>query len=159
MIHGTLCGLDSLSFLENRGIESEVLEWISQKARKASLGRHLIAGNELYATVMEYDTVPRSEARFESHQEFIDIHSTLEGEEWIDYIPESELLRDGNSIDDVQFWHSPSYGFEAIHQGFDQYVVFFPGEAHRPRIRTGFPRVRKFVVKISKTFLVKERLI
>lgn len=157
MIHGALDGLDSLPFLENRGIENEVLSWIHKEARKASLGRHLIAGNEIHATVMEYDTVPRSDARFESHQEYIDLHCTLAGEEGIDFIPDSELVKDGQLIGDVQFWHAPHDGFTFIRQESDHYAVFFPGEAHRPQIQAGTQRVRKIVVKISKKYLVNNK--
>jgi YhcH/YjgK/YiaL family protein len=86
--------------------------------------------------------------RFESHREHIDIQYTIAGIETIDWIPRDALSPDGPFGNDVQFWH-PTDDYTPITQAAGRFSIFFPSDAHRPKVIHGQAiRIRKVVIKI-----------
>lgn len=115
-------------------------------------GRIDIDGDRMFALVQDYDTVPRSEKRPESHVRYMDIQYMVSGSEVMGWAPASlapapceEHLADK----DIQFFESVP-GETEFQVGPGGYAVFFPTDVHRPACLAGAPeRVRKVLVKIA----------
>ena len=90
MYHGSPRTLASRDLRSDGEVWVRIFDWIDVIGRGASLGTHNIIPDQIHAIVMEYPTLARDALRFESHQEFLDVHYTLEGDEIIDWIPTAE---------------------------------------------------------------------
>lgn len=124
------------------------LDWLKTLPAEAALGRQDLLGDDMFALIQAYDTLPREQARFESHEEHIDLQYTLAGEEAIDWHPRAGLQPDGAFGSDVQFWHPPATPYATLIHAPRRFSIFFPGDAHRPKVRAHEPSVRKLVIKI-----------
>ena len=153
MIHGRLQDAESERFILGGTVWAEALDWLRDEAAHAAIGRHELSGGDVFAIVMEYETLPRSEARFESHRKFVDIQYTLEGDEEIDWSPLDGLVADGPLDQDLQFWLPPAEGWSTLCQSAGRFAVFFPGDAHRPKVRHSTHQVRKVVIKVRARLL------
>ncbi len=158
MIHGRLTDADSGRFNLGGPVWAGVMDWLCDEAPTAAPGRYELSAGDLFANVMEYETIPRSEARFESHREFVDLQYTLEGDEEIDWSPLAGLVPDGPMDQDLQFWLPPASGWSTLCQPSGRFAVFFPGDAHRPKVRHSTQRVRKVVIKVRARLLALDSL-
>lgn len=149
MLHASLGSQETWSpFLRSSPVWTRCLDWLKTLTPETPLGNHELDGPSLYASVQEYTTQGRELCRFESHREHIDIQYTIAGIETIDWIPREALSPDGPFGNDVQFWH-PAADYTPITQAAGRFSIFFPGDAHRPKVIHGQPaHVRKVVIKI-----------
>ena len=118
-------------------------------------GTYPIEGDEVFAQVQCYTTVPAQEAQFESHNQYVDVQFMVEGFELFGYIPREELKVETMPYDkdrDIAFYAEPEEAFKA------SYVFLRPGDlaivppddAHKPRCVALTPApVKKVVVKIK----------
>jgi YhcH/YjgK/YiaL family protein len=153
MIHGRLQDADSERFILRGPVWAKALDWLRDEAPDAKIGRHPLLGEDVVAIVMEYETMARRDARFESHREFVDVQYTLDGDEEIDWSPLDGLVPDGPFEQDLQFWLPPASGWSTLCQPVGRFAVFFPGDAHRPKIRRSVTLIRKVVIKIRARLL------
>ena len=117
---------------------------------KMEPGKYELDGANLFVLIQEYDSLPREQGSWECHQKYIDIQYIAEGVEQIgvnnisqmqvtvEYNPEKDIaFLDGNG--DYVTFSKGSYG------------IFFPEDAHQPRIAPGdiSGKVKKVVVKIK----------
>lgn len=138
---------------------AEALDWIRNHASTANPGIHELRGKLMFVNVMEYDTLPREECRFESHRRYLDLQYTIRGVEGIDYLNRAELLNDGEyDVDrDLLFHHAPQQASCTLAVAGDHFCVLFPEDAHRPKVALGTPGpIRKLVVKINLELLSHE---
>jgi YhcH/YjgK/YiaL family protein len=136
----------------------EALDWIKEKSATADLGIHELRGDLMYVNVLSYETVSREDCRFESHREYIDLQYTIEGEEGIDYCNFRKLEKDGeyDSDLDLQFYTATPQESTLRIDG-NTFCVFFPEDAHRPKIKLTQPKLlKKLVVKIHIKLLKDE---
>jgi biofilm protein TabA len=154
MLHGHLDEPESYALLAAHPVWDRVFQWLRRLPADAALGHHEIQGEQIYVSIQEYSTLARHEARFESHERYVDLQYTLSGLEGIDWAPRSSLKPDGPFVNDVQFWLPPSEPVTTLCQSPGSFSVFYPSDAHRPRICFGeFRKVRKLVIKILKSLL------
>lgn len=153
MLHASLHEPDSYEPFLGHPTWRRALDWLRALPSDIALGRHDILGPEMFASVQEYDTVDRTSGRFESHREHVDLQYTLAGVEGIDWCPRSELLPDGPFADDVQFWLPPTTRFATIVNSPGRFAIFYPGDAHRPKVDAGPSPVRKLVIKVHLRLL------
>jgi YhcH/YjgK/YiaL family protein len=118
---------------------------------KLELKRYDIDDNNLYAPVSEYITKNEEDARYEAHQNYIDIQYVVSGKELIGISPMSlkkEILVPYDAGKDVMFLTvTQGVNFSAKP---DRFFIFFPGDAHRPGVKDGEnSQVRKVVVKVK----------
>lgn len=113
------------------------------------LGKQELEGKHLFVSVAEYFGKEKPEALYESHKKYIDIQYVIEGEELmglttLDNVKEKEPYNEENDI----IFYEYDEG-EYIKATPDNFVVFFPEDAHRPSIKTenNVP-IKKIVVKI-----------
>ncbi|HEY3448888.1 MAG TPA: YhcH/YjgK/YiaL family protein [Myxococcales bacterium] len=129
-------------------------DWLDQAiAGPFRPGRHPIREPSLFANADEGTTSPPGERRFESHRRFIDIQVEVEGGEFIDWVPASELKveQDFAPDADTAFYEQPRRGTTRLLVPPRHAAVFLPGEAHRCLIQVDSrpARFRKYVVKVE----------
>ena len=54
-------------------------------------GKYEIDGKDVYASVVEYTTIPWEEAKFEAHENYTDIQYMIKGTELMSYAPIDQL--------------------------------------------------------------------
>jgi biofilm protein TabA len=134
----------------------ESLNWIKKNSNQANQGIHELGQPNWFVNVHSYSTQPAEQCIWENHTRTIDVQYIIGGLEGIDFIDSKAL-------------GAPSqYKLESDTQVFPQMViptshlvlhsgdfaVFFPGDAHRPKIAVGAPcNLRKLVVKIPISIL------
>ena len=109
------------------------------------LGRTEVDGENVFINVMEADLSPDS-TRFEYHKKYADLQIDLTGGEGWGYtnLPGEEA---GEFTGDIGFRTSPDAVSGTLGEG--RFVLFFPGELHKPGVaRPGCAHVRKVVIKI-----------
>ena len=110
------------------------------------LGRTEVDGENVFINVMEADLSPDS-TRLEYHKKYADLQIDLTGGEGWGY-----ETAPGTEVEpyqpDIGKKDSEDAVFGALGEG--RFVLFFPGELHRPGVEMpGCDRVRKAVVKIK----------
>lgn len=114
------------------------------------LGRVDIDGEELYASVQEYETMDGKSCKFEAHNQYFDIQYVVEGEEQFGYAKREDLEEDGpySEKDDIVFFKEPSNSGAVLLRAGDC-AVAAPEDAHKPRCMAGTScKVRKIVLKV-----------
>lgn len=116
-------------------------------------GRYEIDGNRLFAIVQSFETLPvENGVIFEAHKAYIDIQYVADGCERMDWIP-LEWLKITKAYDadqDVCFGIDVSGQASPVMVLTGQAAVFFPQDAHAPRLAAGQPAlVRKVVIKMA----------
>ena len=105
-----------------------------------------LEGDALYVTRFTYETLPLEDTFFEAHRRYLDVHLMVEGEERVELASPSGL--------DL-FEHKDD--FYAYRGGAEQslilrpgsFLVVFPEDAHRIKIRVNEPEtVSKVVFKV-----------
>lgn len=112
-------------------------------------GKYEIEGNKLYAIVNTYDTKDEKEAYLENHRKYIDIQYVESGTELIGYLPfdGQKVYKEYDEENDYELYDE-SCSYVKIEKGM--FAVFFPGNLHKPGIKSGnISNVKKIVVKVS----------
>ncbi len=124
----------------------------SQDCTKIPDGEIEILGRDLFVRVMEYSTGPAEEKRFEAHRTYADLQFVVQGEEVMGYAlvtsPEAATTYDEKA--DIQFFKNVRETASLLVPA-GQFVVFFPGELHRPgcEVHARPGKVKKLVFKIK----------
>lgn len=103
-------------------------------------------GDALYVTRFDYDTLPLEETFYEAHRRYLDIHVMLRGAERVDIAhPDGLTLFEHSG--DFYGYHGDAEQSLVLRPG--EFLVVFPGDAHRIKIAAGEPEaVSKAVFKI-----------
>ncbi|WHP30837.1 YhcH/YjgK/YiaL family protein [Trabulsiella odontotermitis] len=114
-------------------------------------GKHDIDGSRLFYLLSEDMTEPLAARRAEFHARYLDIQILLKGQEGMTFstlpngTPETDWLADK----DIAFLAEGAQEKTVILNEGD-FVVFWPGEVHKPLCAVGAPaQVRKAVVKMQ----------
>jgi YhcH/YjgK/YiaL family protein len=125
-----------------------------QKAIEDNLapGKYEIDGKELWASIQEYDSKLESDAKAESHQQYIDIQYIVLGVEAIDVfnIDRAECTAPYDDNKDITFYKDAKEMTRCIlHQ--NEYGIFFPHDGHKPGMCINGQQsfVKKIVVKVK----------
>lgn len=115
------------------------------------LGRFDIDGEDVFANVQEYDTVPASKKNMEVHRRYYDVQFVVEGVEILQYAPLHGLtsVETFDDVSDCGFYETPPMCSNIILRAGDL-VVLAPEDAHKPGCAPGEESslVRKVVVKV-----------
>ncbi|MCR4818071.1 MAG: YhcH/YjgK/YiaL family protein [Fretibacterium sp.] len=112
-------------------------------------GRHVIDGDNIFFDISEVKTIPASDALFEAHRRYVDIHVTLSGEEWFGHaiIRQLELATPYQEDKDTAYYRGEGVYLQAPPGHF---VLFMPDDAHKARVFFKEPGVvRKLVLKVK----------
>jgi YhcH/YjgK/YiaL family protein len=112
------------------------------------VGRHVIDGDNVFAIVQEAPTKDYDKTAFESHLNYIDLQYVISGEEKMGRTSVESVKVDKlyNEKADIAYYTGDGDILTVQENGF---LLFFPGEAHRPNITPGGNKVvKKIVIKI-----------
>ncbi|MBD0320081.1 MAG: YhcH/YjgK/YiaL family protein [Gemmatimonadetes bacterium] len=126
------------------------LAWLRSMDPAIADGRHDIDGNDVFALVATYDTVPGTEKRLETHVRHIDLQYVAEGHERILHAPAAALTVETpyDQAADITFYAEPPFASSLLMRPGDL-AIFFPDDAHKPGCMAGGRHtVRKVVVKV-----------
>lgn len=117
-----------------------------------TLGKHILT-DKIYANIEEYSTKLLTDAKFESHDNYIDIQLLISGHEKI-AIADREKLTISEPYDknrDITFYSESVKSYQNIILEGTNFVMIFPHEGHAPQISLNeeAQKVLKVVVKIK----------
>ncbi|NJD03521.1 MAG: DUF386 domain-containing protein [Ruminiclostridium sp.] len=111
-------------------------------------GRYEIEGSNIYVLLLEYDTKPVVEGKWEAHRKYIDVQYMEEGAELLGYslLSNLEVIREYNAEDDYALLKGKG---DMITLNSGTFAILYPADAHMPGMELGAPKpVIKVVVKI-----------
>lgn len=115
-------------------------------------GRYAIDGDNVYALVTEGSGRSADTAKWEDHQQYIDIHHVITGKENMGLAPvaTATLITPYDSGKDIGFYKANGTFYESDPNMF---FIAFPKDAHLPGIKiNGYnDRVKKIVIKVKKS--------
>ena len=107
-----------------------------------------ISDRDLYATRFTYGTLPSEETFFEAHRRYLDIHIMVDGSERVEIAPPDSLIR-FEAVEANDFYAYRGEGRYKLTLSPGDFLVVFPGDAHKIKMRTGAPAtVTKVVFKV-----------
>lgn len=114
-----------------------------------AVGRYEL-GEGVYAMVSEYNTLPASERKFETHENYFDIQCIVSGQENI-VLTQRKVLKEAipyDPVKDVTFYEEPEYcGGVGLYAG--DFLIVTPEDAHKPHCNlNGEHDVKKVVIKV-----------
>jgi biofilm protein TabA len=180
MIYGHISAADAYAHLLANPAWRLAFEWLKTVTASTPTGIQQLQGDDIYANVHGYDTLPRKLCRFESHRRYLDLQYCISGSEIIDWSLASALRPDSayDADKDLQFYHPPQpaslpAGLRSAFGGLDpssvlltsclsplsmfpgSFAIFHPSDAHRPKVQDGVsPSVFKLVIKVDRRLLV-----
>jgi YhcH/YjgK/YiaL family protein len=136
-------------YAELHPLLAEAFAWIGETDLDAAAdGKSDIAdGLKAIISTAPGKTAEASTAKFECHNQNIDIQLCIRGTETIGWRPRQSCeLPNGefNVEKDVQFYHEAPHMFFQLQPG--QFAIFFPEDVHAPMIGDG--EIKKLVVKV-----------
>ena len=108
----------------------------------------MIDGDELHASVSNKDGVTAADAKFEAHNNYIDIQVCPTGKEELGWKPRNKTVSPKeayNAEKDVTFFNDEMDTYFELTAG--QFAIFYPEDVHAPMIGEG--PVKKLVVKVK----------
>ncbi len=130
---------------------SEIRTFFNDYYEKNILEGTYKLGRNIYVNVETYITKLRSEALFEVHKKFVDIHFIIEGREIITIADLKNMTTEKipyNDGTDITFYANNLSGVDYI-IGKDEWLIIKPGMAHMPCICVNAQSiVKKAVFKI-----------
>lgn len=152
MITGNLAHLERLAG-QLTGPVKKALELLAERdVTELPVGKPLLAGEDIFASVNVYETEPVADRRPEKHFKYIDIQVLGAGREKIGYTDmenAGEITEDRREPNDVVFYGKvEKENFVQLEKG--DFAIFFPWEVHRPncQFEGKAEKVKKIVVKV-----------
>lgn len=156
MIHSSIANEGMTRLLEANPALRAALDWLRHVTADAADGITQLQGADLYVNVHGYRTKPRGQCTWESHRHTADVQFCIAGGECIDWL-ERPGLAGGSSYDperDFETWTAPAETWQTAFLRPGEYVIFLPGELHRPMISDGsHESIRKVVAKVQADLL------
>jgi YhcH/YjgK/YiaL family protein len=126
------------------------LKWLQTFQPSMPDGRYDIEGDEVFALVQSYDTMPASEKKYESHRLYADIQYVATGTEIIHYTPtaglQPETLYDGEKD---FLLYAAATADTSLHLPPGSFAIFYPQDGHKPGCVSVAPcRMKKVVIKV-----------
>jgi biofilm protein TabA len=148
MIFDSLAHADAYRSLSPRIARG--LDWLTDFSPQKKAGRYDLDGDNLFALVQSYDTVPPAEKRFESHRAYPDLRYVAIGDEIISYAPLRDLqpITDYNAEKDFLLYSEPPQS-TPLHFSPGQFAIFYPQDGHKPGCLNGrSSSIKKIVIKV-----------
>ncbi len=115
-------------------------------------GKVEIDGENVFALVQSYETARADIVKFEHHKKYIDVQYLISGEEIIGWAPAEQMTVTENydTMRDICFGTVEKDRMTPVYLKAGQLAVFFPDDAHAPRLAAHTPSsVLKIVIKVS----------
>jgi len=159
MIYGHIGEKEQWAVLAGHPAWKAAFDWLQSLDEETPERKVPLMGDDMFGIVMGYETLPGDTCRFESHREFVDLQYTISGGEKIGWSRAADLASDGpfDAEKDLQFYifRNPE---SLLHMGPGHFAVFYPTDAHAPKIADSRNReVFKAVVKIRRSLLTDSK--
>ena len=125
------------------------LEWLSSvDPSSLTPGQRVdIAGDNVYATLFQVDTLPPQESKLEGHRDYADIQYVVRGTEAVGYVLEGPVRPLSDYTPDIQFF-AADWDTLTVREG--TFYIVWPQDLHAPRVAVGAPApVTRLVVKVK----------
>jgi len=155
VIYGHIDSLDSYEHLLAHPVWKQAFQWLRDMPESQAPGIVPLRGNEMFVNVHGYDPLPREQCRFESHRKYLDLQYCIRGGELIEWQRTALLETDGpyDETKDVQFYRLRD-SQTGLHMTPGSFVIFYPTDAHLPKVCDGVNKsVFKLVIKVKRTLL------
>ncbi len=124
-------------------------EWLkSTDLRNLRDGKYFIEGDKIFANVQSYWT--KETAPYEGHRKYIDIQYMIDGAEKIGVVDYSKCstIENYDNEKDIEFLESSNNEFQILNT--EEFLVFFPQDAHQPALTNSEKQfVKKVIVKVK----------
>jgi YhcH/YjgK/YiaL family protein len=147
MIIDSLLGLERY-FSMHPGFEKAYRFLRRQPLEQLAEGRHVIDGENVYATVSESPGKAPEVAKLEVHDSYIDIQVLIQGQETMGWRDRRHCKLLNTAYDaqrDMALYDDQPDVFFTLEP--EHIVLFFPYDAHAPMIGDGV--IRKIIVKVK----------
>lgn len=128
---------------------AKAFEFINaQNLATMETGKYPVDGDNVHASVSLKEGVTLSDAKFEAHNNYIDIQVCPSGTEQIGWKPRhkcADVKTEYNAEKDVTFFNDKPDTYFNLNEG--QFAIFYPDDVHAPMIGEG--PIKKLVVKIK----------
>ncbi|WP_158995863.1 YhcH/YjgK/YiaL family protein [Mucilaginibacter sp. L196] len=134
----------------NKAVWDKVFAFMkNQDLKNLAPGKYPIDDKNAYASITHDPSKTLENAKWESHQKYIDLQYVIIGEEKIGVAPVSTatVINPYNPAKDAANYTADGTYYLATPS---QFFLFFPPDAHRPNIKVdGYDTVKKLVIKIK----------
>jgi biofilm protein TabA len=120
----------------------------SLNLEQLEVGKYEIEGKDIHASVSLKDGYTTDEAKFEAHNNYIDIQVCPSGAETLGWKPRTgctEIKTEYNPEKDVIFYSDKPDTYFQFKAG--QFAIFYPEDVHAPMIGVG--PIKKLVIKVK----------
>jgi biofilm protein TabA len=120
----------------------------SLNLEQLEVGKYEIEGKDIHASVSLKDGYTTDEAKFEAHNNYIDIQVCPSGAETLGWKPKTgctEIKTEYNPEKDVIFYSDKPDTYFQFKAG--QFAIFYPEDVHAPMIGVG--PIKKLVIKVK----------
>lgn len=129
-----------------------VCEFLKTLSKDTPCGRYNLSDTD-YVNIEEYPTKTISDAKFETHDKYIDIQLLLSGKERI-YLDSRDGLKEANPYNpekDITFYTDDINFSDYVTLDGTNFVMIYPHEAHAPQVSNdNIPHnVKKVVFKLK----------
>ena len=135
------------------------LAWIAENAATVENGIHELGEPGWYANVHGYTPVTVDQCQWENHRRTIDLQFVISGCEGIRVLPIAKLGEPTvyRAEEDGELFNATSEPSHLVVLRAGDFVTFYPGEGHSPKLAVGEPApLRKLVVKIPVRLLTAD---
>ncbi|MEW9700380.1 YhcH/YjgK/YiaL family protein [Paenibacillus sp. SI8] len=156
MIIGTMSLWENQSKFEHPIVVAALEELHKILKGNPAEGRFEINGDKMYASIMEFDAKSKDDLLAEKHEQYIDVHYLIEGEEhigWSSLREDDKLAKAYDSEQDYALYE-PSSDEMLLPMKPGMFAVFFPNDVHRPGMGQPSTKIKKAVVKVHVGLLL-----
>lgn len=132
----------------NSNLDTAIEYLIKNDLKELSTGRTEIDGDKVFINRFSYKGLPENECFFEGHNDYLDIHIVLDGEELLGYsdIYDLEAITDYDKENDFTKYKGKVKTYCRGEIG--TFIIVFPEDIHMPKIRVNENVVEKVVCKV-----------
>lgn len=149
-------GLDNVEFARqyqsNKKYWDEAFAFITHtNLDTLSAGKHVIDGDNVFATVTDGPTKDLDKTGWEAHRNYIDLHLVIKGKEKIGIMnpANAKVTNPYDPAKDVENYDVNSVKGDYYTEEPGTLYIMFPQNSHRPGIHVdGYDKVKKLVVKV-----------
>ncbi len=133
---------------------TKIRKWLDSVNYNTPIGEYEIIKDFIFARILSYHTKPENQCRIEAHNQYIDIQSTITGEEGIQVYDRKKLAVEEPYIadKDIEFYQQTDMPYARVAVKEKYFIMLFPYEAHQPEISFDgkCPQIKKLVIKIRE---------
>ncbi|MDN8551764.1 N-acetylneuraminate anomerase [Citrobacter werkmanii] len=150
---------DALNSLPSAGLhpvlQQAITLAIAANPQEKTPGRYTLQGENIFMNVMQFTTQSPEHKKAELHQQYIDIQMLLSGEERILFgMTDSARQCEEMHIEDDYQLCSQIADEQAMVLKPGKFVIFMPGEPHKPGCAVEEPgEIKKVVIKVRASLL------